>query len=143
VPVSELTGKTVGLYFSAHWCLPCRGFTPKLAEVYNKLKQKGESFEIVFLSRDRDPKAFEEYHASMPWLALPFKDKVEEDLSSYFHVEEIPSVVIIGPDGKTVTTDAKDIVSVHGVKAYPFTYSRLIELETEKWFDTHAERGEN
>ncbi|KAH9291533.1 hypothetical protein KI387_043278 [Taxus chinensis] len=131
VQVSELTGKTVGLYFSAHWCPLCREFTPKLAEVYNELKQKGEAFEIVFLSSDRDQEAFEEYYASMPWLALPFRDKIKKDLSCYFHVKGIPSLVIIGPDGKTVAANARDIVSVHGAKAYPFTDSRLAELQKE------------
>ena len=27
-----LQGKTVGLYFSAHWCPPCRTFTPNLVK---------------------------------------------------------------------------------------------------------------
>ncbi|XP_057813851.2 probable nucleoredoxin 1 [Cryptomeria japonica] len=131
VPVSELTGKTVGLYFSAHWCPPCRAFTPKLVQVYNKLKQNGEAFEIVFLSSDRDQEAFDEYYASMPWLALPFGDKVKKDLSRYFHIKSIPSLVIVGPDGKTVTTYATNIVSAHGAKAYPFTDARLVELQKE------------
>ena len=26
--------KLVGVYFSAHWCPPCRGFTPVLANHY-------------------------------------------------------------------------------------------------------------
>ena len=29
--------EAVGIYFSAHWCPPCRGFTPKLVESYEKM----------------------------------------------------------------------------------------------------------
>merc|ERR1712064_92414 len=61
----------VGIYFSAHWCPPCRGFAPKLAEIYNDMKAAGKKFEIVFASSDRDQTAFDEYYAEMPWLALP------------------------------------------------------------------------
>ena len=30
--------KLIGFYFSAHWCPPCRLFTPVLAEFYNVSK---------------------------------------------------------------------------------------------------------
>jgi nucleoredoxin len=33
-----LNKHVVGLYFSAHWCPPCRGFTPNLVAKYNELK---------------------------------------------------------------------------------------------------------
>ena len=70
-------GKVLGLYFSAHWCPPCRGFTPKLAAFYEKFKasDKSDLLEIVFISSDRDEKSFTEYYNEMPWLALPFSDR--------------------------------------------------------------------
>ena len=71
------TDRVIGLYFSAHWCPPCRGFTPKLVEFYESFKssKKGENFEIVFISSDRDDESFQEYFKEMPWLALPFADR--------------------------------------------------------------------
>ena len=43
--VAELAGtKVVGLYFSAHWCPPCRGFTPKLAEAYKAITAEPFTF---------------------------------------------------------------------------------------------------
>lgn len=61
------------MFFRAHWCGPCRGFTPKLAEIYkdvqNELKDK---FDIVFISWDEDQASFDEYLKEMPWKALPF-----------------------------------------------------------------------
>jgi len=67
-------GKTVGIYFSAHWCPPCRGFTPKLAEFYKK-RHNEKNFEIVFVSSDKNEDEFQTYRKEMPWLALPFADR--------------------------------------------------------------------
>ena len=89
---SALDGKTaVGIYFSAHWCGPCRGFTPKLAEAYKGLVAAGKSLEIVFVSSDRDEKSFEEYYAEQPWLALPYSERsLKAKLSKKYKVRGIP-----------------------------------------------------
>jgi len=72
-----LAGKeAVALYFSAHWCPPCRGFTPQLAAQYKKLTAElGKPFEVVFVSSDKDQASFDEYFAEQPWLALPFANR--------------------------------------------------------------------
>ncbi|RLG30214.1 hypothetical protein DRO03_05040 [Methanosarcinales archaeon] len=55
--IDKLTGKIIGVYFSAHWCPPCRAFTPNLVKFYNSLKKADKPFEIIFVSSDRDKKA--------------------------------------------------------------------------------------
>lgn len=103
--------KAVGLYFSAHWCPPCRGFTPKLAEFYkDALADKG--LEIVFVSSDRDEAGFKDYFGEMPWLALPYSARDKKDaLSRKYKVSGIPALVIINPeDGSTITTDGRSEV---------------------------------
>jgi len=104
--VQKTSGKFIGLYFSAHWCPPCRGFTPKLAEIYkNGLKDK---MEIIFVSSDRDEKSFNEYYKEMPWLALPYAQRAEKELlSDSFGVSGIPSFVVLRPDGTVLTTDGR------------------------------------
>ena len=60
----RLAGKVKLLYFSAHWCPPCRGFTPELVKAYTKLKAVGRDFEVVFISSDRDLAGFKVRHRS-------------------------------------------------------------------------------
>lgn len=122
-------GKNILLYFSAHWCGPCRAFLPKLIEEYHKIKNKDNAFEVVFISSDRDQAAFEEFYSGMPWLALPFGDERKKTLSRVFRIRGIPSLVAIGHTGKTVTKDARYLLSAFGADAYPFTEDKIKELE--------------
>merc|ERR1712225_45567 len=111
VKYSDLAGKTIAIYFSAHWCPPCRGFTPELAKIYNGLKAAGKKLEIVFASSDKDEASFKEYFAEMPWLALPYSDRQTKDaLSKKFKVQGIPTLVFVDKEGKTITTDGRSAV---------------------------------
>jgi len=113
-PTTEVLAgkKAIGLYFSAHWCGPCRGFTPRLAEAYSKdLKAKG--FEVVFVSSDRDEAAFDSYFGEQPWTALPYGERsLKAKLSSKYKVQGIPSLIILDAEtGATITTDGREEVS--------------------------------
>ncbi|WZZ24325.1 hypothetical protein YC2023_007726 [Brassica napus] len=130
VLVSDLVGKTIGLYFGAHWCPPFRSFTSQLIDVYNELttSTKG-SFEVILVSTDRDSREFNINMTNMPWLAIPYEDRTRQDLCRIFNIKLIPALVIIGPEEKTVCTNAREMVSLYGSRSYPFTESRIVELE--------------
>lgn len=135
VAISELEGKMVGLYFSLFSYKSCDDFTPKLVEVYEKLKAKGESFEVVLIPLDDDEEAFNQGFKSMPWFALPLKDKSCEKLARYFELSTLPTLVIIGSDGKTLHSNVAEAVEEHGIVAYPFTpekFAELVEIEKAK-----------
>ncbi|KAJ0038033.1 hypothetical protein Pint_22961 [Pistacia integerrima] len=127
--VSDLVGKTIILYFSVRWCPPCHAFLPKLMEAYHKIKAKNKSIEVVFISSDMNQASFDGFFSRMPWLALPFGDPRKASLSQKFKVYGILMLVALGPSGRTVTKETRDMISVHGAEAYPFTEEHLKNIE--------------
>ncbi|XP_064392520.1 nucleoredoxin-like [Halichondria panicea] len=103
--------KIIGLYFSAHWCGPCRGFTPQLVKTYNKLKEDGKKFEIIFVSSDRDEDSFMEYYGEMPWISIPHGDPRKKTLSRMFDVSGIPTLVILDENKQTITSSGRAAIS--------------------------------
>ena len=103
-PSVEGSPKYTALYFSAHWCPPCRMFTPKLVEWYKGFKPKHPNFELVFVSSDKDASAMEEYvkETGMPWPSVKY-DQAKDEAFRKYSSDGIPYLVLIGDDGKDLT----------------------------------------
>lgn len=126
---SSLKGKYVGLYFSAHWCPPCRAFTPQLATWYQRVAVKREDLEVVFMSSDQDEESWREYFATMPWLAVPFGERGAAQKVRAHQPRFIPCLVLLDPEGKVVVRNA-----VGSVKSDP-------EGERFPWEGEEAQSG--
>jgi thiol-disulfide isomerase/thioredoxin len=117
VSSETLSGKYVGLYFSASWCPPCRTFTPKLVEFHKANKDK---FEVLLVSADNSEKAQANYMKTymMPWLAVKHQSIAANLLVKKMGVSGIPFLVILDPDGSVVTKDGRGDVDSMGSKAF-------------------------
>jgi nucleoredoxin len=118
---STLEGKKVCIYFSAHWCPPCRGFTPTLVEFYQEVAtNQGKPLEIVFVSSDRDEAAMSEYmqETNMPWLAVPFGSPHVAQLKKMYNITGIPTLVVLNSSGVLVSAQGRTHVLSKGPKAF-------------------------
>merc|ERR1712188_201033 len=94
--------KNVMVYFSAHWCPPCRGYTPDLSSAYEGSDKKDDTA-IVFVSSDRDQASFDEYFGSMSFFALPYACRDEKQaLGDKYGVRGIPTLVLLDGKGELV-----------------------------------------
>ena len=104
VALSEALGgkEFVLLYASAHWCPPCRKFTPMLANWYQQVKN---SVEVVFLSCDHDEAQFKNYFATHPWMAVDFDDDARDQLLAKIRVQGIPRLVVLSAKTGKILVD--------------------------------------
>ena len=119
---AALAGKKfIGLYFSAHWCGPCRAFTPQLVKFHEKCQRKKYPFEVIFVTSDKTEEDMFNYMKGekMPWLALPFADSEGINaLKTFFHVNGIPTLVIIDNKGNVISPNGRWDVAILGEKAF-------------------------
>ena len=97
--------KLIALYFSAHWCAPCRKFTPQLVEFYNRVAPQHPEFDIVFVSFDRSPPGMETYmrDMQMPWPAIDFAKLPGKEALKKYAGESIPCLVLLDDSGKVIS----------------------------------------
>lgn len=108
VDLATLKGKTVAVYCSAHWCPPCRAFTPQLVKFANENKDK---LAVVFVSFDQSQEKMFGYmkEAKMPWSAVPFKSAGGQAIAKEEGVKGIPTLLVYGKDGQLLTKNGRDL----------------------------------
>ncbi|KAF0300789.1 Nucleoredoxin-like protein 2 [Amphibalanus amphitrite] len=108
--------KVIGIYFSAHWCPPCRMFTPVLKDFYEALLESGCELEVVFVSSDRSPADMAAYmnEAHGEWLAVPHGSPAAQQLKTEFQVSGIPTLVFLRADGTVAERDGRSVVQGKG-----------------------------
>jgi len=123
---------SIALYFSAHWCPPCRALTPKLLKCYEELNSTSsdkKKLQVIFVSSDHDEKQFEAYYASMvapktgeQWLAIDYKARTFcQDMMTLFEIEGFPTLVLFKKDGTLITKDGAFALGQYGSACYPWT----------------------
>ena len=92
------------IYFSAHWCQPCRVFTPGLVNYYNDTIAKHPEFDLIFVSRDKTPFGMETYmkESNMPWPAIDFQKVGQKDAINKYAGSGIPDLVLVDSSGKVL-----------------------------------------
>lgn len=101
------TVPVVALYFSAHWCPPCKAFTPLLAKTYQEINSGIKQLEIVFVSSDQSDEDFKGYYALMPFLAVQFDQDKLSDIADKFDIGSIPCLTVLNKDGTVKIANAK------------------------------------
>jgi peroxiredoxin len=91
--------KKIVVSFWASWCGPCRLELPELQAFYEKYHPKNNSFEVLAVSSDEDPKAAAQFVREAK-LTFPILWDADSKMSDAFGVEGIPVLFVIDENGK-------------------------------------------
>lgn len=103
VSMSQFKGKKVVLVFWATWCPDCRAEVPLLKQMMASPKAKDVVF--INISFDRKFEALEQYVKDNELGGYQLFDssgKKESAVGAAYHTKWIPSLYLIGEDGKVV-----------------------------------------
>ena len=106
--LSDFRGQYVLFDFWATWCGPCKAEFPNLKAVYEDFG--GERFEMIGLSIDKTIDLPVEYHEKNP-STYPqgfVEPEIYQQVRNDYGIRSIPSIWLIGPDGKIVARDLRD-----------------------------------
>ncbi|XP_029943425.1 nucleoredoxin-like protein 1 [Salarias fasciatus] len=113
----EITGilenRILMLFFACAESQKCQEFLPALNDFFKRLKDPAyieypKLLALIYISLDQSEeqqeKLLKELHKRV--LFLPFEDPYRKELQTMFKVKEVPTVVVLRPDGSVLSSNA-------------------------------------
>lgn len=91
--------QVVMINFWASWCTPCRMEMPDFERIYGAKKAKG--FTILAINEDKERAKADAYLKSKP-VTFPILIDSDGALAKRFHIEALPTTILVGRDGKVL-----------------------------------------
>lgn len=116
VDPAGLEGKLFALYFSASWCRGCAAFSRILVPFRNRHQDK---FEVVLLGFDHSTIEMHSYMKTylMQWPAVAWESPTRIALKERYKISDIPTLIVIAPDGRVITTEGTKQIELMGDEA--------------------------
>jgi thiol-disulfide isomerase/thioredoxin len=123
---SKYSGKIVLIDFWATWCGPCRAELPNVKKNYEAYHDRG--FEVIGVSLDQKREDLDKFmdKEKLPWTIVTDdswnKEKsapgdgaklVPGQLANYYGVLGIPTLILLGKDGKAISLNARGETLTH------------------------------
>jgi thiol-disulfide isomerase/thioredoxin len=104
VTLASLKGKVVLLDFWATWCGPCKAAMPTIQKLHDEYKDQGKDVVILGVNTwEEKPEAAKEYMTKKKFsYGCLMKG---DELAAAYGVKGIPTLVIIGKDGKVAAVE--------------------------------------
>ena len=92
------------IYFSGHWCAPCRKMTPAIVGFYNEIRKDHPGVELIFVSADRSEGAMRGYMkwAGMPWPALAWDQREAVEEIVRLRPSAVPYMALFDGEGQLI-----------------------------------------
>lgn len=105
--LDDYLGKVVLLDFWATWCGPCITELPNVQDTYSQFHDQG--FEIIGVSLDNDIDTLRTFieEQNMPWPQICDLGGWQGEIAQRYRVQSIPKPILLGKDGKIVSSYAR------------------------------------
>jgi thiol-disulfide isomerase/thioredoxin len=109
VSLQSLRGKYVYIDVWATWCAPCKAEIPFLTKIEEEYEGKKIHFVSLSVDRQVDKSKWEDYVKThqLKGIQVMADNDFNSDFVKKFNINSIPRFILIGPDGKIISGDAK------------------------------------